>query len=140
MSDAAPAPEKPVRNRGGRPRKIRPLETEAGQKLAAKIAEAEAHALKCGDAFRKKPSMGHKADLLAAEIRAAALQRAWCLLAGDHTHALRWAEILAKLSREHAGAAESQAIDQAAELTERTRQERAVAQKLGGRRASSSRA
>lgn len=138
MSDVAP--ESPKRNRGGRPRKVRPIETPEGKALAEKIREAEAHALKCGDAFRKKPSMGHKANLLAAEIRAAALQRAWCLLAGDHTHALRWAEILAKLSREHAGAAESQAIDEAAELAERTAKERAVARKLGGKRATPARA
>lgn len=138
MSDVSP--ETPKRNRGGRPRKLRPIETPEGKALAAKIAEAEAHALKCGDDFRKRPSMGHKATLLAAEIRLAALQRAWCLLAGDHTHALRWAEILAKLSREHAGAAESQAIDEAAELAERTAKERAVARKLGGKRATPARA
>jgi hypothetical protein len=134
------APEKPQRNRGGRPRKPRPLETEEGRALAAKITEAETHALAAGDAFRKKATMANKAEMLAAELRAAALQRAWCLLAGDHTHALRWAEILAKLSREHAAAAEARAIDEAAELAERTEKERAVARKLGGKRATPARA
>lgn len=123
----------PLKNRGGRPRKPRPQNTPEGQQLAAKIIEAEADALAAGDRFRKTPSMKNKAAVLAAEIRAAVLQRRWCLLCGDHTHALRWAEIVAKLSREHAGAAESQAIDEAAELVKRTAKERRVANKIGGR-------
>lgn len=126
-------PEKPKTNKGGRPRKPRPLETPEGQDLADRIAKAEQLAIKAGDAFRLKPSMEHKAAMLVAELRVAALQRAWCLMHNDHTHALRWAEIVAKLSREHAGAAESDAIDKAAALTERTKKERGVARKIGGR-------
>lgn len=125
--------EAPKRNRGGRPRKPRPLETEEGQRLADKIAEAEADALAAGDAFRKAPTMKSKAAMLAAELRAAALQRAWCLLHADHSHALRWAEIAAKLSREHAAAAEATAIDEATELAARTAKERKVAKRFGGR-------
>lgn len=130
MSDQTPLAE-PRANKGGRPRKIRPADTEAGRTLAEKIAEAEAHSLAVGDAWRAAPTMANKTELLASELRIATLQRAWCALAGDQTHALRWAEVAAKLSREHAAAAESLAIDEAAALAARTKQERAVARRMG---------
>lgn len=125
--------EVPRVNKGGRPRKPRLAESPEALALKAKIREAEDDALKAGERFRKAPTMAHKTLALAAELRAAMLQRAWCVLLGDHTHGLRWAELVAKLSREHAAAAEADAIDKATELAQRSSRERSVARKVGKR-------
>ena len=133
MSEVEP-PRPP--SKGGRPRKPKVAQqSEEARAIAARILQAEEHSLRAGEAWKRLKTMAAKTELMAAELLVAKLQRAWCLLAGDHTHALRWAEIVAKLSREHAAAAESWAIDEAAALAARTAAERAVAKRIGGRRA-----
>lgn len=123
----------PQKNKGGRPRKVDPKKTPEAIRLAALIAATELECIEANEAFRAEPTIASKVRLLAAEMRAATLQRSWCLLDSSHTYALRWAETAAKLSREHAAAAELLAIDRATELAERTAREAAVGRKLGGK-------
>lgn len=120
------------KNKGGRPRKVDPKATPEGQRLASLIAAAELECVDAVEAFRLEPSMAAKVRLLAAELRAATLQRAWCLLDGNHTYAIRWSEQAAKLSREHAAAAESTAIDEARQLAVKAAREDALSKRLGG--------
>lgn len=123
------------RNKGGRPKKVihvDPKETPEAKRLASLLAATELESIEANTALAAEPTIANKVRWLAAEMRAATLRRAWCMLDGNHAHALRWAEIAAKLSREHAATSELGAIDEVRELAKKAAAEDRVSRRLGG--------
>lgn len=118
----------PPKTGAGRPRK--PAAADGGSNIDAEILQAEADRAAATAAHRAAPTLANKRALLEAEIRCAEAHAARCRLSGNYTHGLKFGELVAKLSAQHAVAVDQKMADDLARIEQQQKREAGAAEKV----------
>lgn len=113
----------------GRPRKPQAPRSTDQERLADAVTAAETIRDTAETAYRKKASVATETALLAAELTVASAWGAYLRAQGNHTHALKYADIAVKQAGRIAALRELAAVDQLDALMARAGREDALAKK-----------
>jgi hypothetical protein len=113
----------------GRPAKPQAPRSADQARLADAVTAAETTRDAAEAAYSKKPTVASETALLAAEMAVAVSWGAYLRSQGNHTHALKYADIATKIAGRLAALRELAAVDQLDALLARAGREDALAKK-----------
>ena len=127
----APAPPRPRKK--GRPPKAKPPQTAEQARLGTAVGDAEARRDAAAGNYQTSKTVAAELALIQGELEVAVSWAAYLRSTGDHTAAIKYSDVAAKMSGRVAGLRELAATDLLAELATKARREIDVARRVGGR-------